>query len=99
MKSRVVDAVRRPHRDSAAIAANDSISRGMEIAGTVAVFTFVGLAVDRAAGTTPWLMLALFILGLVGQFVRSYYVYTTAMSVHEKQRTEMSRSHVNAGRS
>lgn len=99
MKSRLVDAMRGPRRDSDAIVANDSISRGMEIAGTVAVFTFIGLAVDRAAGTTPWLMLVLFVLGIVGQFVRSYFVYMTAMSVHEKRRAEESRPLVQAGRS
>lgn len=96
--SRVVEALRRPPRDVAAIAANDSISRGMEIAGTAAAFIFIGLSIDRALGTTPWLMLVFLCLGLVGQFIRSYYVYTAAMSIHERHRAEMSRSHVRAER-
>lgn len=83
--------MRRPQRDVAAIAANDSMSRGMEIAGTTAIFFFIGFVLDRAVGTTPWLMIAFVLLSLIGQFVRSYYVYTAAMTVHEQRRSEAAR--------
>jgi len=92
VKSRVVDAVRRPQRDVAAIAANDSMSRGMEIAGTTAVFFFVGFVLDRVVGTTPWLMVGFVLLGVIGQFARSYYVYNAAMDAHEKRRAEALRA-------
>ena len=88
MKSRVIDAVRRPQRDVAAIAANDSMSRGMEIAGTTAIFFFLGFVLDRVAGTTPWLIVAFVLLGVIGQFARSYYVYNAAMAVHEQRRAQ-----------
>jgi F0F1-type ATP synthase assembly protein I len=80
--------VRRPHHDVAAIAANDSMSRGMEIAGTTAVFFLIGFALDRVVGTTPWLMVGFVLLGVIGQFARSYYVYNAAMAVHEQRRAQ-----------
>lgn len=91
--------MRRPQRNVAAIAANDSMSRGMEIAGTTAIFFFIGFALDRFAGTTPWLMIAFVLLGVVGQFVRSYYVYTAAMEVHQQRRAEAAQAQPVGGRS
>lgn len=84
--------MRRPQRDVAAIAANDSMSRGMEIAGTTAIFFFLGFVLDRVAGTTPWLMVAFVLLGVIGQFTRSYYVYNAAMDAHEKRRADAVRA-------
>ena len=78
--------MRRPQHDVAAIAANDSMSRGMEIAGTTAVFFLLGFVLDRVVGTTPWLMIAFVLLGVIGQFARSYYVYNAAMDEHQRRR-------------
>jgi F0F1-type ATP synthase assembly protein I len=67
------------------------MSRGMEIAGTTAVFFFLGFGADRLFGTTPWLMVVFVLLALVGQFTRAYYVYSAAMDVHERRRLEAAR--------
>jgi len=65
---------------------NDSMSRGAEIAGTMLVFFGIGWFLDRTFGTTPWLMVGLALLAVVGQFVKLYYVYNAQMSSLEARR-------------
>jgi F0F1-type ATP synthase assembly protein I len=68
--------------------APDSITRGMEIAGTVLAFLLIGWFIDRRLGSTPWFMIVLVVLALVAQFLKLFYVYNAQMSRLESQRRE-----------
>lgn len=68
--------------------APDSITKGMEIAGTVLVFFFIGWFIDRRVGTTPWFMIVFVVLALVAQFLKLFYVYNAQMGRLETQRRE-----------
>ena len=67
---------------------SDSLSRGMEIAGTTLVFFLLGWFVDSRVGTTPLFMIVAVVVALVAQFVKLYYVYNAQMSELETQRRE-----------
>ena len=66
----------------------DSLSKGMEIAGTTLVFFLLGWFVDSRVGTTPLFMIVAVVVALVAQFVKLYYVYNAQMSELETQRRE-----------
>ena len=66
----------------------DSLSKGMEIAGTTLVFFLLGWFVDNRVGTTPLFMIVAVVVALVAQFVKLYYVYNAQMSELETQRRE-----------
>ncbi len=68
--------------------APDSITKGMEIAGTVLVFFFIGWFIDRRVGSTPWFMIVFVVLALVAQFLKLFYVYNAQMGRLETQRRE-----------
>lgn len=42
---------------------------GLQFAGTVGLFVVLGWWADRKLGTTPWLLLAGALLGIVGSFI------------------------------
>jgi F0F1-type ATP synthase assembly protein I len=65
-----------------------SVSRGTEMAGTVLVFLLVGLALDTWLGTTPAFMIGLVVFSVVGQFVRTWYVYRDEMDRLQRERAE-----------
>ena len=67
---------------------SDSLSKGMEIAGTTLVFFLLGWFVDDRLGTTPLFMITFVIVALVAQFVKLYYVYNAQMAELEAQRRE-----------
>ena len=67
---------------------SDSLSKGMEIAGTTLVFFLLGWFVDDRLGSTPVFMIGFVILALVAQFVKLYYVYNAEMTELEVQRRE-----------
>lgn len=67
---------------------SDSLSKGMEIAGTTLVFFLLGWFVDTRLDTTPLFMIAFVIVALVAQFVKLYYVYNAQMAQLEAQRRE-----------
>ena len=67
---------------------SDSLSKGMEIAGTTLVFFLLGWFVDSRLDTTPLFMIAFVIVALVAQFVKLYYVYNAEMAQLEAQRRE-----------
>jgi F0F1-type ATP synthase assembly protein I len=66
--------------------APDSITRGMEIAGTALAFFLIGWFIDSRVGSTPWFMIALVVLALVAQFLKLFYVYNAQMSRLETER-------------
>ena len=70
----------------------DSLSRGMEIAGTALVFFVLGWFIDRRLETTPLFMILFVVVALVAQFVKLYYVYNAQMSQLEAERRETARA-------
>jgi len=67
---------------------SDSLSKGMEIAGTTLVFFLLGWFTDSRLETTPLFMIAFVVLALVAQFVKLYYVYNAEMTQLEAERRE-----------
>ena len=67
---------------------SDSLSKGMEIAGTTLVFFLLGWFVDDRLGTMPLFMITFVIVALVAQFVKLYYVYNAQMARLESERRE-----------
>lgn len=62
------------------------LGKGTELAVSVLVFTLIGLALDAAFNTLPWITVGLVIFSTVGNFVRMYYAYNAQMEAHEAQR-------------
>ena len=73
------------------VALDNSVSQGAELAGSVIVFFFIGFGLDTSLNTTPSFMIGCTIFGLVGQFVKMYYTYSSAMSHLEEERAKNSR--------
>ena len=71
---------------------SDSLSRGMEIAGTTLIFFVLGWFLDRRLETTPLFMILLVVVAVVAQFVKLYYVYNAQMSQLEAERRETARA-------
>ena len=67
---------------------SDSLSKGMEIAGTTLVFFLLGWFADSRLDTTPLFMIVFVVVALVAQFVKLYYVYNAEMSQLEAKRRE-----------
>lgn len=65
---------------------DSNVGVGLDIAIVALVFVFLGWLIDRWLGTTPWFMVALSVLGLVGQGVRMYYVYEEKMRELDAER-------------
>lgn len=67
---------------------SDSLSKGMEIAGTTLVFFMLGWLADSRLDTTPLFMIVFVVVALVAQFVKLYYVYNAEMTQLEAKRRE-----------
>jgi len=73
------------------VALNSGASQGAELAGGILVFFLIGLGVDTWLGTTPVFMIALTIFAVVGNFVKMYYSYSSAMRHLEEERASVAR--------
>jgi F0F1-type ATP synthase assembly protein I len=51
----------------------------------VIVFFLLGWLVDSLAGTIPVFMVALTVLGIIGQLLRMWFAYDADMKVHEAE--------------
>ncbi|MSZ80164.1 MAG: hypothetical protein F2713_01155 [Actinobacteria bacterium] len=78
-------------KPKAPVAMDAGVSQGMELAGSVVVFFGIGFGIDAWLNTTPLFMIALVLFAVVGQFVKMYYVYSSAMRHLEEKRVEESR--------
>ena len=78
-------------KPKAPAALDAGVSHGMELAGSVVVFFGIGFGIDVWLGTTPLFMIVLVLFAVVGQFIKMYYVYSSAMRHHEQKRIEESR--------
>jgi F0F1-type ATP synthase assembly protein I len=85
--------VLRPKRDIALMGSDDSMTKGIEIAGTVLVLFVMGFFLDRWLGTAPIFMIVLTIIAMVVQFIKMYYVYSAQMETKERQRAAMPTAH------
>ena len=61
----------------------NALNRAFEFALTTAIFAAAGYGLDRWLGTSPLLVIVLSLLGVIGQFVRSWFVYEAEMREHE----------------
>jgi F0F1-type ATP synthase assembly protein I len=75
----------RVHTDRRALAGGETFAKGIDFVGVLLVFFGLGWLLDRTFGTTPWIMITLGVVGLVGQFVRMYYAYDAEMREHEAE--------------
>jgi F0F1-type ATP synthase assembly protein I len=69
---------------------SQSLGRGTELAVSLLVFTLIGLALDAAFDTLPWITVSLVIFSTVGNFVRMYYAYNAQMAALEDARRTQS---------
>ncbi len=67
------------------------MSQGAEFAGGIIVFFLIGLGLDVWLDTTPIFMVALTVFSMVGQFVKMYYAYSSAMDQEQKKRADSAR--------
>ena len=74
------------------IVADDNVGRGMELALLTLLFLGVGYGLDRWLNTKPVFMIALVLLGIVGQILRFRYAYEATMDQLEAERRRLSRS-------
>lgn len=93
MKSKNPAVMLRPKRDVSLIGSDDSLTKGIEIAGTVLVLFAIGFFLDKKLGTAPILMILLTIVAMVVQFIKMYYVYSAQMKTKEQQRAAMPTAH------
>lgn len=93
MKVKNPAVVLRPKRDIALMGSDDSMTKGIEIAGTVLVLFAIGFFVDRWLGTAPIFMIVLTVVAMVVQFIKMYYVYSAQMTTKENQRAAMPTAH------
>jgi F0F1-type ATP synthase assembly protein I len=49
------------------------LTMGMQLALSVVVFFFLGRWLDGLLETTPWLMIAGLVVGIVGGFIKFFY--------------------------
>lgn len=61
----------------------DALVSSFEFAATLAIFVGVGWLLDRWLGTTPWLMIVLAVLALVGLIAKLWYGYDAEMTRQE----------------
>lgn len=73
------------------IALDSGVSQGAELAGGIVVFFLLGFGLDVLIGTTPVFMIVLTVFAVVGQFVKMYYTYSSAMRHLEEERASAAR--------
>lgn len=70
---------------------DSGVSHGAELAGGVVVFFLIGFGIDSWLNTTPAFMIGLTVFSVVGQFVKIYYTYSSAMRHLEEERAATAR--------
>lgn len=68
------------------------LGHGMDLALVSLLFLGIGYALDRWLGTKPVFMISLFLIAMVGQFIKMWYAYDLKMRAHEAERDLGSRS-------
>ena len=70
----------------------DGLSSAVEMAVTPVILTLIGLWVDGRAGTTPWIAVSCALFGMIGGFVKAYYVYVHKSEEEEAKRKWLQRT-------
>ena len=70
---------------------SDRLGIGIDVALVTLVFLGLGYLLDRWLDTKPVFMIALVVLGLVGEFVRFGYAYNSKMKALEAERAAKGR--------
>ncbi len=73
------------------VALDSGVSQGAELAVGILVFFLIGLGIDTWLGSTPTFMIGLTVFAVVGNFVRMYYSYSSAMRHLEEERASHAR--------
>jgi len=63
----------------------DTLARSIEIVGAPLIFGFVGHLLDRWLGTSPLLVVVLFLFAIAGTAARMYYGYEQRMREEEQR--------------
>ncbi len=66
----------------------DALAQAFEIAGTTAVFFFLGWLLDHWLGTKPAFMIGLTLLCLIGKTILMMASYNERMKRHEAERVQ-----------
>ena len=61
----------------------NALGLAVEMVGTPMIFGLLGLLLDRWLGTSPLFTLVLFLFGVVGMAVKTYYAYVEKMKREE----------------
>lgn len=65
---------------------DDLAGNGVEAGFVLVIFAGGGYLLDRWLGTSPWLLIGLFVLGAIGVFYNFKATYAAAMDAHEVDR-------------
>jgi F0F1-type ATP synthase assembly protein I len=68
--------------------AGEVLGAGMQFAGAIILFLFVGRWLDSRLGTEPWLLLTGVLVGAVGGFVSLYRQLVVVPRERERRRRE-----------
>lgn len=69
------------------ISSDDGLVRAIELVLTPLAFAGIGWLLDRALGTTPWLLIVLPAVAFVGKVIAEWYRYDHRMKGHEARLT------------
>ena len=72
---------------------DDNLGRGMDLALVTLVFLGLGYALDRIFDTQPVFMITLFILSMIGQFIKMWFAYDGKMKLLEAERAQITQAH------
>jgi F0F1-type ATP synthase assembly protein I len=61
----------------------NALGLAVEMVGTPMIFGLLGLLLDRWLGTSPVFTLVLFLFGVIGMAVKTYYAYVEKMKREE----------------
>ena len=76
------------------VALDSGVSQGAELAVSIAVFFLIGFGLDAWLSTTPVFMIGLSVFSVIGQFIKMYYSYSSAMRHLEEERSSLARGDV-----
>lgn len=79
-------------RPPQASSSNEGSGHGVELALLVLVYLLIGVGLDAWLDTQPIFTIALVLVAVIGNFVKSYYTYSARMTQLEQQRADSARA-------
>jgi F0F1-type ATP synthase assembly protein I len=71
---------------------NEGSGHGVELTLLVLVYLLIGIGLDAWLNTQPIFTIALVLVAVIGQFVKTYYIYNARMKQLEEERAESTRA-------